>query len=220
MTHPVERALQDKRRGHLVYQLRAAATRRIGVDQRARDRRCRESLVPKCHGEIASPGKIAREGAGRLRRRTFAAVHVERQSDDKAADAMLADDRLELRRIEREFAACEGRQRRSDRDARIGKRKPDRLFTEIEPQQARTRLQRRPQALEVDDAHRLEARSPISMRLPAGSRTKKRLSPSATPSSSIVTPLRRTDCFALARSETRKQTCRLLLGEGSGSMPM
>ena len=61
----------------------------IGGDQRALDRRGRQPLVPQRDGKFGQLRKVAGEGAGRLRARSFRAVHVDRQPEHDAGGAPL-----------------------------------------------------------------------------------------------------------------------------------
>src|ERR1700733_413896 len=88
MPERIERALKNVGGRHLVDDFLAAFARRIGVDERARHRGSRKPLVPQHDGDFALGAEIAHEGTGRLHRRSFTAIHVERQTDDEPAHAM------------------------------------------------------------------------------------------------------------------------------------
>src|SRR5882672_938945 len=77
----IERALQDEDRRVLVDHGLAPVAARIGGNQLALDRRGGEPLVPERDWQIGEPCKVAGEGACRLRARSFAAVHVDRQAE-------------------------------------------------------------------------------------------------------------------------------------------
>ena len=85
LRQPVERALQDEDRGVFVDHLGAPGAAHVHADQFAFDRDGGEPLVPQRDRQIGELGKIAGEGAGRLRARAFAAVHVDRQAEHEAA---------------------------------------------------------------------------------------------------------------------------------------
>ena len=96
---PVERALQDVDRGVLVDHLGAPGAAHVGSDQLALHRRGGEPLVPQADREIGQPGKIAGKGAGRLRARSFAGVHVDGQAEHEADGVALGGDRDQPRRV-------------------------------------------------------------------------------------------------------------------------
>src|SRR3546814_5314791 len=75
-----------------------------------------EPLVPERYGlrEAGLLDEIAGELAHRLAARPFAAVHVHRQADDQAADAVVAAEHGEAGGIVAELAAPDGLERRGD----------------------------------------------------------------------------------------------------------
>ena len=85
---------------------------------------------------------IAREGTRGLRRRAFAAVHIQRQTHDKSSDPMLFGERQKLVRIDGEFAAFESLERRGDGKQRVRKSQPNGFFAEIKSQEALPRTER------------------------------------------------------------------------------
>ena len=68
--------MQNEGGGVLVDHRRAFLTAHVGCNEIALDRGGGEPLVPQRNRQIGELGEIAREGAGRLRARTFRAVHV------------------------------------------------------------------------------------------------------------------------------------------------
>src|SRR5262245_36247897 len=72
---PVERALQDEHRGVLIDHRGALGAADVRADQFALDRGGGEPLVPQRNRQVGELFEIARERAGRLRARPFAAVH-------------------------------------------------------------------------------------------------------------------------------------------------
>ena len=90
ISQPVQRALQDEDRGVFVDHLRAAGAAHVHADQFALDRGGGQPLVPQRDGEIGEFGKIAGEGAGGLRARSLAGVHVDGQAEHEADGVALA----------------------------------------------------------------------------------------------------------------------------------
>ena len=76
-------ALQDIARRHVVDDLGATLARGVGLEQRAFGGDGGQALVPEGDGQRGQPREVAREGAGRLRARPLAAVHVARQAEDE-----------------------------------------------------------------------------------------------------------------------------------------
>jgi hypothetical protein len=64
----------------------------IQADQFAFDGSRREPLVPQCNGEIGEPSEIARKGAGGLRARALAAIHVDGEPKHETDGAAFACD--------------------------------------------------------------------------------------------------------------------------------
>ena len=154
--------------------------------KRAGDGGGRQPLVPEHDRQRRSCGEIAPEGARGLRRRAL------RCRPCSAAGRRPGRRRRVWRRwlrqrhgIDAELPALERFQRRGDGQQRVGEREADGLLAQIEAEQAcacrgaiapPVSSTRR----EVDRwRHNAVYLCPISMRLPAGSRTKKRDRPSA-----------------------------------------
>ena len=70
----------------MVDHLGAAPARGVGLEQRPLGGDGREPLVPEGDRQLGQPREVAGEGAGRLRARPFAAVHVARQPEHEPAD--------------------------------------------------------------------------------------------------------------------------------------
>ena len=91
----------------------------VHADQFAFDRRGGKPLVPQANREIGEFREIAREGAGGLRARSLAGVHVDGQAEHEADGAALGGDGEQPRRVRRERLALDGpdpgRRRRRDR---------------------------------------------------------------------------------------------------------
>ena len=68
----------------LVDHLGAAGAANVHADQFALDGGGRQPLVPQRDGKAGEVGEIAGKGAGRLRARALAAVHVDRQAEHEA----------------------------------------------------------------------------------------------------------------------------------------
>ena len=105
---PVERALQDEDRGVLVDHLGALGAADVHADQLALDRRGREPLVPEADRKRGEVGQIARKGAGRLRARALAAVHVDGQAEHEADDLAFGCDGEQPGRVLLERLALDG----------------------------------------------------------------------------------------------------------------
>ncbi len=90
---PVERALQDEDRGVLVDHFGAPGAADIHADQLALDRRGRQPLVPERDWQRGELGEVPRKGAGRLRARALAAVHVDGKAEHEADRLALGRDR-------------------------------------------------------------------------------------------------------------------------------
>ncbi len=73
----------------------APVATRIGGNQLALDRRGGEPLVPERDWEFGEPREVAGERAGRLRARTFAAVHVDGQAKHEGDRHALCCERKE-----------------------------------------------------------------------------------------------------------------------------
>ena len=80
-TQPVKRALQDVSRRMLVDDRGALLAADIGGNEITLDRGGGKPLVPQRDRQRGQPREIAREGAGRLRARALAAVHVDGQAE-------------------------------------------------------------------------------------------------------------------------------------------
>ena len=78
---PVERTLENEGGGMLIDHRLALGAARVGLDQRALDRGRRQPLVPERDRQFGQLRKVAGEGARRLRARSFAAVHIDRQAE-------------------------------------------------------------------------------------------------------------------------------------------
>src|SRR5262245_22153030 len=74
---PIERALEDVGGRVLINHPSTAGARHIGRDQLALDRGGGQPLVPERDRKLGQPREVAGEGAGRLRARALAAVHVD-----------------------------------------------------------------------------------------------------------------------------------------------
>jgi hypothetical protein len=138
---PVERALQDEDGGVLVDHLGAPRPADVGGDELALDRGGGEPLVPQADRQLGQARQVAREGAGRLRARTFAAVHVDREPEHKARCLALGRQRQQSLRISGKILA---------RDRLDGSGKPpvgiaggdaDGLAAEVEADQGAARRQ-------------------------------------------------------------------------------
>src|SRR5204863_75489 len=70
--------------GVLVDHRRAFLAAHVGGDQLALDRGGRKPLVPERDRQLGPAREIAGEGAGRLRARPLAAIHVDRQAEHEA----------------------------------------------------------------------------------------------------------------------------------------
>ena len=86
-------------------------------------------------GKIGQAGEIAGKGAGRLRARTLAAVHVDRQAEHEADGLAFARDREQPRRIRLERLALDGLDAGREPAVRIGHGDADGLGAEIEADQ-------------------------------------------------------------------------------------
>ena len=88
-----------------------------------------------------SKGEVARESAGRLRPRTFRAVHVDRQTQNEADHAALGGERKHALSVGRESLARHGLDRSGNPAIRVAHRHADGLGAEIEPDQRASRGQ-------------------------------------------------------------------------------
>ena len=86
-------------------------------------------------GKIGELGEIAGEGAGRLRARALAAVHVDGQAEHEADGVALGGDREQARGVGLEGLALDGLDAGREPAVGIGHRDPDGLGAEIEPDQ-------------------------------------------------------------------------------------
>ena len=135
LRQPVQRALQDEDRGMLVDHLGASGAADVHADQFALDGSGREPLVPQRDGEAGEVGKIAGKGAGRLRARPLAAVHVDGQAEHEADRIAFARDRQQPRRIGLEGLALDGLDAGREPAIGIGHGDADGLGAEIEADQ-------------------------------------------------------------------------------------
>ena len=119
----------------LVDHLCAPGAAHVHADQFALDRDGGEPLVPQRDGEIGELGKIAGKGAGRLRARSFAGVHVDGQAEHEADGIAFTGDGEQARRIGLESLALDGLDAGREPAIGIGYRDPDGLGAEIEPDQ-------------------------------------------------------------------------------------
>ena len=119
----------------LVDHLGAPGAAHVGSDQLALHRRGGEPLVPQRDRKIGQPGKIAGEGAGRLRARSFAGVHVDGQAEHEADGAALGGDGDQARRVGRERLALDGPDPGREPAVGIGHRDADGLGSEVESDQ-------------------------------------------------------------------------------------
>jgi len=127
-------------------------------------------------------------------------------SEEVSYHVMLLDEADQHIRVDSEFALGDRLQRRRDREHDVGEREADGLLAEVKAEEPLAFVHKQSEFSGIGEDHRpptpeasadeicalsaavalAEARWPISMRLPAGSRTKKRVRPSAVPPSSIA----------------------------------
>ena len=119
----------------LVDHLGAAGAAHVHADQFALDRRGRQPLVPQRDGQSGEPGKIAGKGAGRLRARPLAAVHVDGQAEHEADRVALGRYRQQPRRVGLERLALDGLDAGREPAVGIGHRDADGLGAEVEADQ-------------------------------------------------------------------------------------
>ena len=136
LRQPVQRALQDEDRGMLVDHLGAAGAGDVHADQFALDGRGRQPLVPQRDGKAGEVGEIAGKGAGRLRARPLAAVHVDGQSEHEADRVAFARYRQQPRRVGLERLAVERFDAGRQPAVGIGDGDADGLGAEIEADRA------------------------------------------------------------------------------------
>ena len=86
-------------------------------------------------GKLGEPGKIAREGAGRLRARSLAAIHVDRQAEHETRGGALGGDGEQARGVGLERLALDGLDPGRKPAVGVGHRDPDGLGAEIEADQ-------------------------------------------------------------------------------------
>ena len=103
----------------------------------------REPLVPEGDRQLGEAGEVAGEGAGRLRPRALAAVHVLRQPEHQPADRPRFGEPEERGGVGAEPGPADGLERRGDAAPGVGDRDPDRPRAEVEPDQRPARRQRR-----------------------------------------------------------------------------
>ena len=86
-------------------------------------------------GSVGEPGKVAREGAGRLRARAFAAVHVDGQAKHEADRLAFARDGQQAGGVLLESLALDGLDPGGKPAVRIGDGNADGLGAEIKADQ-------------------------------------------------------------------------------------
>ena len=128
---PVERSLENEGGRHSIDGSRALGTGDVQRDQRPGDGSCRKPFIPKDARARRKRTKIAREGARRLRARTFRSIHIERQADDERRGVKFIHERDEPRRVLGKFRAPDRDKRRCDPPLHVGERKADSLGAEI-----------------------------------------------------------------------------------------
>ncbi len=130
-TQPVERSLENECGRHPIDGSRALGTGDVQRDKRTGDGHGRKPFIPKDARARRKRPKIAHEGAGRLRARTFRSIHVERQADDERRGVKFIHERDEPRRVLAKFRAPDRDKWRRDPPLHIGERKADGLGAEI-----------------------------------------------------------------------------------------
>ena len=131
----IQRALQDEHRGVLVDHFGALGAADVHADQFALDRRGRKPLVPQSDGQIGEGGKVAGKGAGRLRARSLAAVHVDGQAEHEAHRIAFGRERQQPRRVGLERLALDCLDAGREPAVGIGNGNADGLGAEIEADQ-------------------------------------------------------------------------------------
>src|SRR3974390_23476 len=105
---PIERALQAEGGGVLIDPRCTLLTTDIGGNQLAFDRGGGQPLIPQRDRQLAKLGEIARKGAGCLRARAFAAVHVDGKPEYEAGGRTLGRQREQRGTIDGELSARDG----------------------------------------------------------------------------------------------------------------
>ena len=115
--------------------LGAPGAAHVHADQFALDGGGGEPLVPQRDGKFGELRKIAGEGAGRLRARSLAGVHVDGQAEHEAYGVALAGDGEQARGVGLEGLALDGLDAGREPAIGIGYRDPDGLGAQIEADQ-------------------------------------------------------------------------------------
>ena len=110
----------------------------VGLNERALDRRSRQALVPKRNRQIGQLSQIAGKRAGRLRARTFAAIHVQRQSKHETDNTPLLGELKKAPRIAGKTRPRKRDDRRGQPAAGVANRDSDGFGAKIESDQCTT----------------------------------------------------------------------------------
>ena len=119
----------------------AAAAAGVGLEQHTLGRLRRQPLVPERDRQISLGQQIAGKLPHRLAARPLAAVHVQGQADDQAADIVFGDQVVQGLRVERELSPGDGFERGGDGEPDVAHGKADRLFAQVKAEQALTGFQ-------------------------------------------------------------------------------
>ena len=115
--------------------LRAPGPAHVRPNQLTLHGRGREPLVPQRDRKIGQSGKITGEGAGRLRARPFAGVHVDGQPEHETDGVALGGNGEQARRVGLEGLALDGSDPGRKPAFGVGHRDPDGLGAQIKPDQ-------------------------------------------------------------------------------------
>ena len=119
----------------LVDHFGAAGAAHVHADQLALDGGGGEPLVPQRDRKIGQPGKVAGEGAGGLRARSLAGIHVDGQAEHEADGVALGGDGDDAGRVRLEGLALDGLDPGGEPPIGIGHGDANGLGAEVEPDQ-------------------------------------------------------------------------------------
>lgn len=160
--------MQDVSRGHAVYNFRAFCPAGVLGDEFAGDRRCGQPLIPENKGNFRHWRGLANEGAGGLHARAFAAIHVERQTDDESSNSMIARKLDHPGHIRREFRPSDRFERRGQPSLDVGQGKTDGFCSQIDSHQPRLSGQAEAEVFEGQDGNKVFFHRAFHLRLEAG----------------------------------------------------
>src|SRR5262249_4324913 len=128
----VERSLQDEGGSVLIDHGSTLPAADVGGNQFPLHRDGRKPLIPQSNRQFGELGEIAGEGAGRLRARALAAIHIDWQAKHESDGGAFTRKLEHALRVGGEALSCDGLHARCELSIGIAGGNADRLGAEIE----------------------------------------------------------------------------------------